>query len=422
MKKRRTRSTASSDRPQKPPFKYCCLDTSRHGQHRFYVRVPGLPKYRMRSPYLDENGNITEAFVSEYHRVIAGEIAPPDKKRPNSWPPGTIGWLFGQYQRSKTFLEQKAATQRDKHSVLGRYCDTVGHLPFQSLRKSDVEASQMKRRETPGAADKLVKYLRALFNWALAQENIMKRFPLSTNPANGVTKINRSAGFHTWTEEELGIYREKHPLGSKARLALELMLNLGARRSDVVKLGPKNIIDGNIVFTPEKGSGRGSNEKIILPITTALSEALACSDLGEETFLLTGYGKSFSNNGFGNRMRKWCDEAGLAECSSHGLRKAIATLLAEAGATETQLMAIFGWEDPKMARHYTKAANKKKSAAAGLQRLQEHRITKNVPLSPSLESSGTKRGKNATKSMPRKGNGGPGGTRTPNQSVMSGRL
>ena len=44
----------------------------------------------------------------------------------------------------------------------------------------------------------------------------------------------------------------------------------------------------------------------------------------------------------------------------HGLRKAGATFAAEAGATERQLMAIFGWKDPALARRYTEAASKKK--------------------------------------------------------------
>ena len=63
-----------------------------------------------------------------------------------------------------------------------------------------------------------------------------------------------------------------------------------------------------------------------------------------------------------NRMRRWCDEAGLSECSSHGLRKASATTAAENGATVNQLMAIYGWLTEKEATRYTKSANRKKLA------------------------------------------------------------
>jgi len=55
---------------------------------------------------------------------------------------------------------QSPATQKDKKSVLNRYCVNVGDLPFKKIRKSEIEASQMKRSGTPGAADKLVIYAR----------------------------------------------------------------------------------------------------------------------------------------------------------------------------------------------------------------------------------------------------------------------
>src|SRR6187399_2226407 len=43
--------------------------------------------------------------------------------------------------------------------------------------------------------------------------------------------------------------------------------------------------------------------------------------IGSDTYLVTSFGKSFTANGFGNKMREWCDKAELPECASHGLRK-----------------------------------------------------------------------------------------------------
>jgi len=419
MKTPKTRSTMPSVSRKKIPFKYCSADVDRHGNVRFYLRRPGLPKYRMQSAFLDAKGNITEVFVAEYHRVMAGKVDQPAAKKAGDWDPGSIGWLFAQYQRSKTFQQQDQTTQRDKYSVLGRYCAAVGHLPFQKLRKSDVEASQMKRRETPAAADKLIKYLKALFNWAMNDVDLMARFPLPRNPAEGISKINRSDGFHTWSASEIATFREHYPIGTTARLAFELLYNLGIRRSDLVQLGPDNLDGDTIKLVPQKGS---KNELLVLPITRALMEALRDVPESHDTFLTTEYGKPFSSNGFGNKMRDWCDAAGLKQCSSHGLRKSAATVLAEAGASEYQLMAVFGWSDSKTARIYTKKAEQKRLAKSAFDRLEISTEQKNVPLFSTVKSSGTKRGKNAGKSTPQKWNGGPGGTRTPNQSVMSGRL
>lgn len=80
------------------------------------------------------------------------------------------------------------------------------------------------------------------------------------------------------------------------------------------------------------------------------------------TFLVTEFGAPFSDAGFGNWFRDRCDEAGLPQCSAHGLRKTGATIAAENGATEHQLMAIYGWESPKQAARYTRKANRKRLA------------------------------------------------------------
>lgn len=60
------------------------------------------------------------------------------------------------------------------------------------------------------------------------------------------------------------------------------------------------------------------------------------------TFLETRGGERRSPFALGNKMREWCDEAGLPDCTSHGLRKAIARRLAEAGASPHEIMAVTG--------------------------------------------------------------------------------
>jgi hypothetical protein len=48
----------------------------------------------------------------------------------------------------------------------------------------------------------------------------------------------------------------------------------------------------------------------------------------------------------------WCDEAGL---SAHGLRKAAAARLTEAGATESEIMAVTRHRTSKEVTRYTRA-------------------------------------------------------------------
>jgi integrase len=78
---------------------------------------------------------------------------------------------------------------------------------------------------------------------------------------------------------------------------------------------------------------------------------------------------STNKESFGNLFRKACRAAGLRNRSPHGLRKIAATRAADAGATEKQLMAIFGWTDGKMAAHYTKSADRRRLSQGAMHML-----------------------------------------------------
>ena len=101
-----------------------------------------------------------------------------------------------------------------------------------------------------------------------------------------------------------------------------------------------------------------------LPILPPLQNVLENTPLGQETYLETAFGKPFTAAGFGNWFRSQCDEAGLPQCTAHGLRKIGAVRAAENGATEHELMALFGWDNARMARIYTRKAAQKKLAVS----------------------------------------------------------
>jgi integrase len=107
-----------------------------------------------------------------------------------------------------------------------------------------------------------------------------------------------------------------------------------------------------------------------LPVLPALQKIVDASPCGDLTFLVNAFGRPFTDAGFGNKVRQWCDQAGLKHCSAHGLRKAGATIAAENGATSRQLLAIFGWTSLKMAEHYARAADQKRLAESAMHLLE----------------------------------------------------
>ena len=175
-------------------------------------------------------------------------------------------------------------------------------------------------------------------------------------------------GFYSWTRADVAKYVEAHPLGTKAHLALALLLYSGVRRSDAVLLGRQHIIDDTIRFVPLK-TRKKKPEPLIIPLLPALREVMEATPHTAEclTVLENEWGRPYaSGNAFGNKMKGWCKAAGLDECSPHGLRKLAAISMAEGGASVQQLMAAFGWSTPGQAIHYIKKANQAKLASQAM--------------------------------------------------------
>jgi integrase len=368
----------------KTRLRYCVFDPDSNGNARYYVRRPGRTKIRIRERFEGNDGNITAEFMQAYFNALAAlDGAKPPPKTPRE---KTFFWLVDQYLRSPEFGRYDELTKADKRGVLNRFCETAGELPYAAFRKEDLERSRDKRSSTPGAADKLVKYLRVMFKWAIDKKHAQQ------NPAVGVGKINtESEGWHTWTPAEVDVYRNHHNIGTKARLALELMLNVGARISDAARIGRQHEADGWLKFVAWKNRNKKSRKTIECPITPDLAAALAATPTGELTYLINDLGRAFTINGLGNKMRDWCDAAGLPQCSAHGLRKAAAVILAENGATAPELCALFGWSKLETAENYIREAQKRKMVANAFTRLDEYRNRESVSVPRTKMSIETKR-------------------------------
>lgn len=130
-----------------------------------------------------------------------------------------------------------------------------------------------------------------------------------------------SGGFHTWDESETARFSEVHEPGTLAHRAVTLMLYTGAAGVDAVKLGPWNIKSERNEHRRQK-TVRSNGQLVSISIHEDLAEVLASLRDDRPFFLATAYGKPRSPEGLGNSMRDWCDKAGLATCSAHGLRPA----------------------------------------------------------------------------------------------------
>lgn len=334
-------------------LKYVIEDKDRHGNIRVYVRVPGCPKVRLR----EMPG--TAAFFLEYEAAIGRKPARP---QPSST---TFAGICQRYYASPVFKALDPSTQKWRARYLDQVCVKHGDDPAAMMQPRHVRRLYQAMSDRPGAARMLLKALKALFAWA-TEEDL-----LTTNPTL-VVRVRKIAteGWHTWTLEEVEQYEKCHAVGTKARLAMALLLYTAGRREDAVRLGPQHIRRGRVRFTQAKNEHR-KPVKVDIPLHPDLSAAIEAFPSGHLTFLVTDYGRPFTANGFGAKFRGWCDAAGLPQCSAHGLRKALATRLAEGGASEREIMAWTGHQSSEEVEVYTAAARRSKMADGGFEKLRK---------------------------------------------------
>lgn len=373
--------------PKKLP-KGVSVDRDRRGNVRLYFRMAGRPKVRLYeipgTKAFDDEVACARLGV-EYKPVGVAETLPKSKA-----PEGTFLWLVQQYKTRK-LSKLSAVVMARRSKILEEICDSTtsknkkrGLLPYSALERKHVLEIRDELRDTPGAQNDVVKTISAMYGWAL--ESGVAKF----NPALGIKRLKSGDGFHTWSLEEVEQFEKRHKAGSKARLALHLTMFTGMRLSDLAILGRQHIKNGWLSIRPKKTKG-SSGVMVDLPIIAPLQKTLDETDVGNLTFLVTQFGKPFSVKGLGNKMRDWCDQAKLPQCSTHGLRKAGATIAAENGATDEELMAIFGWTTKQQTTLYTKRANRKRIAGAAAHKLiPEQNMDETVPLASGVEKSGAK--------------------------------
>jgi integrase len=287
---------------------HCSWNYDRHGKRRVRFRKGGFSTYLTGTPWSDD-------FMAQYAAALDGVKAQSTEIGKDRTIPGSVDALAVSYYKL-VFPRLKISTQAERRWIIERFRGEHGTKPVRILKREHIAAIIAARSETPHAANNLLKTLHTLFEHAVAVNMI------TGNPAADVKKFRiQSDGFHPWTEAEVAQFLAYHPVGSRARLALAMLLT-GQRRSDVVRMGWQHIAGGAIAVKQEK---TGARLLIPLDIDPLLPESLASVPKTSMTFLVTKYGAPFTPAGFSNWFRLKCDEAGLPQCSAHGLRKLVAT-------------------------------------------------------------------------------------------------
>ena len=345
--------------------KHCSWNVDRHGKRRVRFRKNNFSTYLTGAPW-------SEDFMRQYAAALDGLKEQAHEIGAQRTKPGSINALCVSYYRSPEFRDLKPSTQTMRRNIIEKFRLAHGDKPLKSLGVAHIKDIIGAKAATPEAANNLLKVLRVILSYAVSVGMI------ASNPATGVRKYrSRSEGFHSWSEDEIAQFEKRHEMGARARLAFALLLYTAQRRSDVIRMGWQHVQSDVIAVRQEK-----TGTALMIPLHPDLKLALASVPRTNMTFLMTEKGAPFTPAGFGNWFRDQCNAAGLPQCSAHGLRKAAATRLANAGCSTDQIKAITGHRSLAEVAHYTRAADQQRLArqALGIQLgAEEEQKLSNLP-------------------------------------------
>jgi len=322
----------------------------RRGTRRYYYRVGHGP----RIPLEGEPGS--REFAEDYARAHDGAKL---RERTREIQDGTIAKLVSVYLASPKFKALKPVTQTQTRNILERFAAAHGTGVLESFRREHMDTIIGGMVDRPAAANVLLKKVRAMVRYGIQLKM------LAVDPTLGVTRF-KSGSFHSWTETEIAAFVAKWPRGTLQRAAFDLHLFTGQRRSDVCAMRWDQITKGVLSVVQGK-----TGAQLEIPLHPDLLKTLKATPRTGETIIGTVFGSQRSSKAYGNYMAEAIDKAGLPEhCVLHGLRKAAARRLAEAGCSANEIASITGHATLEEVSRYTKAAEQKKLAVSALERLK----------------------------------------------------
>ena len=343
--------------------RHCTYETDRHGKRRVRFRKGAMSAYLKGIPW-------SEDFMRAYAAALQGTSLPGEIGSSRTIP-GSFDALCVAYYRSAAFGSLQPSTQADRRGVIEAFRQQHGDKPLRGLTRAHIHSIVGAKASTPGAANNLLKALKVMLAFAVDIGLA------DVNPALGIKRYkSRGGGFHPWSETEVEHFRERHPAGSKARLALELLLGTAQRRGDVVRLGWQAVRGAELAVRQRK-----TDRPLLIPMHPDLVAELSVLPKTNLTFLIMDNGAPFSPARFTKWFRVRCNEAGLPQCSAHGLRKLAATQLAEAGCSASEIAAITGHRTLSEVARYISEADQARLARQGRARqLQaEQNVGQNYP-------------------------------------------
>jgi integrase len=273
----------------------------------------------------------------------------------------TIRALLRAYEASPEWAALAKATRSQYLIYLRPWLKVAEAAPRDVTRRQILDARDaIARTRGTGAATAFSRVSASLFAWAA------DRGWIDHNPA---ARIKALPGGHlpAWSDAQIAAALAGLP--AALRRVVVLALHTGQRRGDLIAM-TWAAYDGATIRLRQQKTGRA----LVIPAHPVLRAELAAwkAERADSVLILTsprtgGWTAPHLSREMGKALVKIGLPAGL---NVHGLRKAAARRLAEAGCSVSEIAAITGHLSLSMVQLYTDSADQERLATAAVARLQ----------------------------------------------------
>jgi len=375
-------------------FKYVKPVKDRHGVVRYYFRLADDKLVPMRGAFR------TEEFAAHHAELLvkrAGETLPPEiipfprkqrylghemdamltapvpaRSSQVIFAPGTLGWATNRWLSSHHFKNRPEGTRKN----YGHLASLLLAHKFALVLLADVRskhvirfAGELEEQRGPSRGKAMLAVISNIWEYGVDLPEV--KFEKGIEPINPAKIAYRKIKYRVrkphkrWPEAVCSKFLDGAP--DHLQRMYSLLLYTGQRRSDVQKMKWEDYdAKAGILSVWQKKTG----EWVPVPVHRQLAKILAATPRIEDHILTSSHrqsryaGESSLSHAIRNRLLAVGIPDGIY--TLHGLRVTAAHILAENGATEHQLMKIFGWRKPEQAAYYVRETSKLVVARAGM--------------------------------------------------------
>lgn len=321
----------------------------RHGRVRRYFRKGGR---RIPLPGAPGSAEFMRAYAAAHGQKPV---------EPQTFAAGTLGDLIRRYYKSQAFTNLKPASQK-AYRVILEAIPPSDRERTAAIPRDKAEELIAELAGKPGMANLRRAVFGRMYAWGVKAKII------SANPFHGIEPYKIGTR-HTWTEAEIATYEKRWKVGTRERLAFDLLLYTGQRVGDVARMSRADIEAGAIRVVQEK-----TGADLLIPLHPQVLRSLKAWGTRGVRLIGRADGRAINDETLSQIVRDGAKEAGLsARCKPHGLRKALMRRLAEQGESAKRIAAVSGHKTLKEIERYTEAADQARLAQSAILSLANRR-------------------------------------------------